>query len=57
MTIAQRITAITLYKRWFYAPHYTGRRCVERLLVLGFTWDGARWHQPSAARFLEGLTR
>jgi len=55
MSIAQRVSAAALYKRWFYAPHFTGRRCALRLLALGFVWDGAKWHMPTAERFLEGL--
>jgi hypothetical protein len=55
MSIAQRATAKAIYQRWFYAPHWTGRRCAERLRALGFVWDGAHWHMPTEARFLEGL--
>lgn len=55
MSIAERVTARFVYQRWFYAPHFTGRRCVERLRVLGFVWDGQRWLIPPVARFLEGL--
>jgi hypothetical protein len=55
MSIAQRVAARALYGRWFYAPHATGRRCAERLRVLGFVWDGSRWHRPTKERFLEGL--
>ena len=55
MTIAQRGTGRALYRTWFYAPLATGRQCVERLAVLGFVWDGRRWHSPGATRFLEGI--
>jgi hypothetical protein len=57
MTIAQRAAGMAMYKRWFYAPHFTGRHCVERLYVLGFVWNGKRWTPPSAVRFLQGITQ
>jgi len=55
MTIAERVIARHVYQQWFYAPHFSGRRCAERLRALGFVWDGARWRTPSAARFLQGI--
>lgn len=55
MSIAMRVSARAIYSRWFYAPHLSGRRCVERLRALGFLWDGQQWHLPSRERFLEGI--
>jgi len=55
MSIAQRVAARALYNRWFYAPHWTGRRCAECLHRLGFVWNGSRYTPPSQERFLEGI--
>jgi hypothetical protein len=55
MSIAERVTARHVYQTWFYAPHFTGRRCAERLRALGFVWDGARWHWPTRERFMQGI--
>lgn len=55
MSIAQRVIALKTYRSWFYAPHFTGRHCAERLIALGFVWNGSRWRAPSAERFLQGI--
>jgi hypothetical protein len=50
--LLKRATALALYRRWFYAPHYTGRRCAVRLEALGFTWSGSHWARPSRDEFV-----
>lgn len=55
MSITQRVGAIIVYRRWFYAPGISGRSAAQRLAALGFVWRGGRWRTPTVTRFLQAM--